>query len=163
MISEKKFWACMLLICMVGMSVAIGESKKSASQEQPKYEKYELKSDIINFDYSKLSYPSNSVSVGIETNETLKERKPGRQLTEDEMIRIRVEELVGGVKILLKFVFVLFLVYGTFGLLPSGIVFYYLQYRRKRIEKKEKKGKPLHSDVNSSGGTISDTIVGTPV
>ena len=160
MISEKKFWACMLFICMIGMSVAIGESKKSASQEQPKYE---LKSDIINFDYSKLSYPSNSVSVGIKTNEVLKERKPGGQLTEDELIRIRIEELVGGVKILLKFVFILILVYGTFGLLPSGIVYYYLRYRRKRIEKKEKKGKPLHSGVNSSGGAISDTIVGTPV
>jgi hypothetical protein len=139
MISEKKFWACMLLIYIIYTSVAIyGESKKSASQEQPKYE---LKSDIINFDYSKLSYPSNSVSVGIETNEVLKERKPGRQLTEDELIRIRIEELVGGVKILLKFVFVLILVYGTFGLLPSGIVFYYLQYRRKRIDKRKEKEK----------------------
>lgn len=161
MISEKKFWECMLVIYIIGTSVAIyGESKKSASKEQPKYE---LKSDIINFDYSKLSYPSNSISVGIETNETLKERKPGGQPTEDELIRIRIEELVGGVKILLKFVFILILVYGTFGLLPSGIVYYYLRYRRKRIEKKEKKGKPLHSGVNSSGGTISDTIVGTPV
>ena len=139
MISEKKFWACMLFIYIIGTSVAIyGESKKSASQEQPKYE---LKSDIINFDYSKLSYPSNGVSVGIETNETLKERKPGRQLTEDETIKIKIEELVGGVKILLKFVFVLILVYGTFGLLPSGIVFYYLQYRRKRIDKRKEKEK----------------------
>lgn len=142
MISEKKFWACMLFIYIVGTSVAIyGESKKSASQEKPRYEKYELKSDIINFDYSKLSYPSNSVSVGIETNETLKERKPGRQLTEDEMIRIRIEELVGGVKILLKFVFILLLVYGTFGLLPSGITYYYLQYRRKKIDRRKEKEK----------------------
>lgn len=139
MISEKRFWACMLFIYIIGTSVAIyGESKKSASQEQPKYE---LKSDIINFDYSKLSYPSNGVSVGIETNETLKERKPGRQLTEDETIKIRIEELVGGVKILLKFVFVLILVYGTFGLLPSGIVYYYLRYRRKRIDKRKEKEK----------------------
>jgi hypothetical protein len=139
MISEKKFWACMLFIYIIGTSVAIyGESKKSASQEQPKYE---LKSDIINFDYSKLSYPSNGVSVGIETNETLKERKPGRQLTEDETIKIKIEELVGGVKILLKFVFVLILVYGTFGLLPSGIVYYYLRYRRKRIDKRKEKEK----------------------
>ena len=139
MISEKKFWVCMLFIYIIGTSVAIyGESKKSASQKQPKYE---LKSDIINFDYSKLSYPSNSVSVGIKTNETLKERKPGRQLTEDETIKIKIEELVGGVKILLKFVFVLILVYGTFGLLPSGIVFYYLRYRRKRIDKRKEKEK----------------------
>ena len=139
MISEKKFWACILVICIVGTSVAIyGESKKSASQEQPKYE---LKSDIINFDYSKLSYPSNSVSVGIKTNETLKERKPGRQLTEDETIKIKIEELVGGVKILLKFVFTLILVYGTFGLLPSGIVYYYLRCRRKRIDKRKENEK----------------------
>ena len=129
----------MLFIYIIGTSVAIyGKSKKSASQEQPKYE---LKSDIINFDYSKLSYPSNGVSVGIETNETLKERKPGRQLTEDETIKIKIEELVGGVKILLKFVFVLILVYGTFGLLPSGIVYYYLRYRRKRIDKRKEKEK----------------------
>ena len=139
MISEKKFWACMLFIYIIGTSVAIyGESKKSASQEQPKYE---LKSDIINFDYTKLSYPSNSVSVGIETNETLKERKPGRQLTEDEFIRIKLEELVGGVKILLKFVLILILVYGTFGLLPSVIVFFCLQYRRKRIDRRKEKEK----------------------
>lgn len=139
MISEKKFWAFMLFIYMIGTSVAIcGESKKSASQEQPKYE---LKSDIINFDYSKLSYPSNSVSVGIETNEVLKERKPGGQLTEDGLIRIRIDELVGGVKILLKFVFILLLVYGTFGLLPSGITYYYLQYRRKKIDKRKEKEK----------------------
>lgn len=139
MISEKKFWACMLVIYIIGTSVAIyGESKKSASKEQPKYE---LKSDIINFDYSKLSYPSNSVSVGIKTNETLKERKPGGQPTEDELIRIRLEELVGGGKILLKFIFILTLVYGTFGLLPSGIVYYYLQYRRKRIDRRKEKEK----------------------
>lgn len=138
MISEKKFWAFMLFMYMVGMSVAIGESKKLASQEQPKYE---LKSDIINFDYSKLSYPSNSISVGIETNEVLKERKPGGQLTEDELIRIRLEELVGGVKILLKFVLILVLVYGTFGLFPSGITYYYLQYRRKRIDRRKEKEK----------------------
>ena len=139
MISEKKFWACMFVIYIIGTSVAIyGESKKSASKEQPKYE---LKSDIINFDYSKLSYPSNSISVGIETNETLKERKPGGQLTEDELIRIRIEELVGGVKILLNFVFVLLLVYGTFGLLPSGITYYYLKYRRKKIDIRKEKEK----------------------
>ena len=138
MISEKKFWAFMLFMYMIGMSVAIGESKKLASQEQPKYE---LKSDIINFDYSKLSYPSNSVSVGIETNETLKERKPGRQPSEDELIRIKLEELVGGGKILLKFIFILALVYGTFGLLPSGIVYYYLQYRRKKIDRRKEKKK----------------------
>jgi hypothetical protein len=139
MISEKKFWACVLFIYIIGTSVAIyGESKKSASQEQPKYE---LKSDIINFDYTKLSYPSSGISVGIETNETLKERKPGRQITEDEIIRIRIEELVGGGKILLKFILILTLVYGTFGLLPSGIVYYYLQYRRKRIDKRKEKEK----------------------
>jgi hypothetical protein len=139
MISEKKFWACVLFIYIIGTSIAIyGESKKSASQEQPKYE---LKSDIINFDYTKLSYPSSGISVGIETNETLKERKPGRQITEDEIIRIRIEELVGGGKILLKFILILTLVYGTFGLLPSGIVYYYLQYRRKRIDKRKEKEK----------------------
>ena len=88
-----------------------------------------------------MSYPSNSVSVGIETNEVLKERKPGGQLTEDGLIRIRIEELVGGVKILLKFVFILVLVYGTFGLLPSGITYYYLQYRRKKIDRRKEKEK----------------------
>lgn len=156
MISVKKFWACVLFMYIIGTFVAIyGESKKSASQEQPKYE---LKSDIINFDYSKLSYPSNSVSVGIKTNETLKERKPG-QPTGD----IRLSDVIGGINIFFIFLLTLLTMYGTFGFLPNCIVYYTLLLRRKRIERKKEKEKPLYSEINSSGGTISDTIVGTPV
>ena len=156
MSKENKFWLCVFTICILGVSVcAYSESRKSASQDKPVYE---LKSDIINFDYTKLSYPSNSVSVGIKTNETLKERKPG-QPTGD----IRFNDIIGGIKIFFVFLLTLVTMYGTFGFLPNCIVYYTLLLRRKRIERKKEKEKPLYSEINSSGGTISDTIVGTPV
>lgn len=156
MSKENKFWLCVFTICILGVSVcAYSESRKSASQDKPVYE---LKSDIINFDYTKLSYPSNSVSVGIKTNETLKERKPG-QPTEG----IRLSDIIGGIKIFFVFLLTLVTMYGTFGFLPNCIVYYTLLLRRKRIERKKEKEKPLYSEINSSGGTISDTIVGTPV
>ena len=151
MSKENKFWLCVFTICILGVSVcAYSESRKSASQDKPVYE---LKSDIINFDYTKLSYPSNSVSVGIKTNETLKERKPG-QPTGD----IRFNDIIGGIKIFFVFLLTLVTMYVMFGLLPFCIAYY-----KEEDRKKKREGKPLYSEINSSGGTISDTIVGTPV
>ena len=40
---------------------AFGESKKEASQDTAKYE---LKSDIINFDYTEMAYPVRDAKVG---------------------------------------------------------------------------------------------------
>jgi hypothetical protein len=40
-------------------------SNKSTSKEQPKYE---VKSDIINFDYGQLAYPFKGVGIGFKTD-----------------------------------------------------------------------------------------------
>ena len=136
MISVKKFWACVLFICIIGTFVAIyGESKKSVSQEQPKYE---LKSDILNFDYTKLSYPTNSVTIGVDTgNKTLKERKPGKEPTFKEKVCEFLSIFCDSVIHLFVFMCITSTCYGIFALVPSMVIYGVLHIREVRNRKRE--------------------------
>jgi hypothetical protein len=77
------------------------DSRKAASQEQPKYE---LKSDIINFDYSQLAYPSSKPEVGIKIDSTVVPKKlvPGKP---EEIQPVSLDDVLNG--LLLAFGFFL--------------------------------------------------------
>ena len=53
-------WVALFLILLLSMG-AFAESKKEASQDTAKYE---LKSDIINFNYTEMAYPVRDAKVG---------------------------------------------------------------------------------------------------
>lgn len=99
MISANKSIACLLLMFILTVSVCVcADSRKAASQEQPKYE---LKSDIINFDYSQLAYPSSKLEVGIKTDTARVPKKivPAKQ----EEVKVTVDDLLDGLLLVLNF------------------------------------------------------------
>ena len=99
MISANKSIACLLLMFILTVSVCVcADSRKAASQEQPKYE---LKSDIINFDYSQLAYPSSKLEVGFKTDTVRVPKKlvPAKQ----EEVKVTVDDLLDGLLLVLNF------------------------------------------------------------
>lgn len=135
MISANKSIACLLLMFILTVSVCVcADSRKAASQEQPKYE---LKSDIINFDYSQLAYPSSKLEVGIKTDTAIVPKKivPGK--VEE---RSPLDDLLDGLLYTFQFYmgaatllsWVVFLPY----FLVEGVTFIYRKI--KKIRKKHK-------------------------
>ena len=93
------------------------DSRKAASQEQPKYE---LKSDIINFDYSQLAYPSEEVGLGFKTNTTRVPKKivPGKPADN----KITLDDILDGLLIVLNIFLGVVALYAFFVFLPCYIV-----------------------------------------
>ena len=84
MIGANKSIACLLLMFILTVSVCVcADSRKAASQEQPKYE---LKSDIINFDYTQLAYPFDEAGIGIKTDTSRVPKKITARVQEAEYI-----------------------------------------------------------------------------
>lgn len=135
MISANKSIACLLLMFILTVSVCVcADSRKAASQEQPKYE---LKSDIINFDYSQLAYPSSKLEVGIKTDTA---RVPKKIVPGKVEERSRLDDLLDGLLYTFQFYmgaaallsWVVFLPY----FLVEGVTFIYRKI--KKIRKKHK-------------------------
>ena len=64
MVSIRKFWTCIIIECMLAISFCVyAESKKEMSKDKVE-SKYELKSDIINFDYTEMAYPLGDTKIG---------------------------------------------------------------------------------------------------
>ena len=93
------------------------ESNKLASKEQPKYE---LKSDIINFDYSQLAYPSSKLEVGIKTDTARVPKKivPGKPADN----QITLNDILDGLLIVLNIFLGVTALYAFFVFLPCYIV-----------------------------------------
>ena len=84
MISVNKPLTCLLVMFILTASICVcAESSKSASQEQPKYE---LKSDIINFDYGEMAYPFDKAGIGIKTDTSRVPKKITARVQEAEYI-----------------------------------------------------------------------------
>lgn len=143
MSNMKKFWLCVLIMYIFGASVCTCfEYSELTPWGKPKYE---VKSDIINFDYTKLSYPSQSISVGISTDSdsSLKERKPGRELTRAEKIKMLAREFVGGIEKLLVFFLMFVGCLAWFCLVPYYIMTFVFNVKRAIEEKREEKENPF--------------------
>ena len=135
MISANKSIACLLLMLILTVSVCVcADSRKAASQEQPKYE---LKSDIINFDYSQLAYPSEEVGLGIKTDTA---RVPKKIVPGKVEERSALDNLLDGLLYTFQFYmgaaailsWVVFMPY----FLVEGVTFIYRKI--KKIRKKHK-------------------------
>ena len=135
MISANKSIACLLLMFILTVSVCVcADSRKAASQEQPKYE---LKSDIINFDYSQLAYPSEEVGLGFKTDTT---RVPKKIVPGKVEERSALDNLLDGLLYTFQFYmgaaailsWVVFMPY----FLVEGVTFIYRKI--KKIRKKHK-------------------------
>ena len=135
MISANKSIACLLLMFILTVSVCVcADSRKAASQEQPKYE---VKSDIINFDYSQLAYPSEEVGLGFKTDTT---RVPKKIVPGKVEERSALDNLLDGLLYTFQFYmgaaailsWVVFMPY----FLVEGVTFIYRKI--KKIRKKHK-------------------------
>ena len=66
MSNNKKFWLCLYIPWVITVcAMGYGESKKGLSQDKVE-PKYELKSDIINFDYTEMAYPFRDAKIGTD-------------------------------------------------------------------------------------------------
>ena len=72
-------WIALFLILLLSMG-AFAESKKEASQDTAKYE---LKSDIINFDYTEMAYPLQEAKVGSDFS-LVKKNLPPKKIVRGE-------------------------------------------------------------------------------
>ena len=75
MINKKALFGCILIL-----QIPICMHAESVRAERPSYE---IKSDIINFDYNEMGYPPNEVSIGLKSeldkkNAPPQKRKPAR-------------------------------------------------------------------------------------
>ena len=119
MISANKSISCLLLMFILTVSVCVcADSIKAASQEQPKYE---LKSDIINFDYSQLAYPSSRLEVGIKTDTARVPKKlmPGKSEDKESS---KVDDVIEGLRYTFFFFFGAFSLCAFFVYAPYMIV-----------------------------------------
>ena len=158
MIGIKRILACAIITLSLN---TYAESKKEASQDVTPYE---VKSDILNFDYSQMAYPTMKPVVGINING--KTAIPGKRLPapETELENVfTIKDLLDGFVMFGCVLFIMSLAWFIVAVVPIYVVTTVLNIRKAIIERREKKGKPLYSGIDSSGGTISDTIFGTPV
>ena len=79
MISVKKYWTYVLIGCVLLLSVCIyAESTKVETPwQQPTYR---VNSDILNFNYNEMGYPSSNVSIGFKLELEKKNTPPRKRL-----------------------------------------------------------------------------------
>jgi hypothetical protein len=132
-----RFSVLMWMIMMFSTCYAFDWTSKEFSQENM-FAGYNVKSDIINFDYSKLAYPVTESVIGIKdstvTVKTPVKRAKPRPLTEEEkaeLLKIKVEN---GFLMVFSFIMVFcgcicWIVY-----IPRILIWSFLWVRRKVIE-----------------------------
>lgn len=142
MISIRKFWTYVILECFVMVSLCVyGESAKTATPIAPP-QKYEVKSDILNFKYTEMAYPLQKSVIGIKTDTDIKtpgKRKSPKPLTDEEIAQQQIDEAISGLKMVAVFVFIFIGVLGLTAMTPSLLAFFLLWIRQIYKLSKEKK------------------------
>ena len=106
----------------------------------PKTKQYEVKSDIINFDYTQMAYPVGDASVGVKTVKTTPEkRKPAKPLTDKEKLMKFLGEVADGFIMFFLINIACIANYGFFVVLPCAIVYITLMIMQNVKNKKEDK------------------------
>lgn len=144
MSKNNKFYTGILIFELFAICVlCFGEAKKELSQDKVE-PKYEVKSDIINFDYTKLAYPTDAVTVGIKTNEkALKERRPPRELTDEEKLQMFFDDCASGFLLYLEILMMGFCCWSLIAFFPCtsllGLVLFRDIKELIKMRKKDKK------------------------
>jgi hypothetical protein len=116
---------------------SLGAYAAFAGVEKLSPQKYETKSEILNFNYEEMAYPTKGINIGIQTESKVPVvRKPGKQLTEEEIIAMRAETLKNAASIVISFIILVFGIMGAFitvSLIAHGVLFVI----RKKKEFKE--------------------------
>jgi hypothetical protein len=127
------------IIIMLTLLLSL-EAYAFAGAEKLSPQKYETKSEILNFNYEEMAYPTKGINIGVQTESKVPTvRKPGKQLTEEEMIAMRAETLKNAVSIVISFIILVFGVMGAFITVPliAHIAHSVLLVIRKKKEFKE--------------------------
>lgn len=124
-------WIALFLILLLSMG---------AFAETPKVKPYEVKSDIINFDYTQMAYPVGDASVGVKTVKAVPEkRKPAKPLTDKEKLTKFLGDVANGFLMFFVISIVCAANYGFFVVLPCVIVYITLMIMQYVKNKKENK------------------------
>lgn len=125
------------IIISLMLFFSIGAYAAFAGVEKLSPQKYETKSEILNFNYEEMAYPTKGINIGIQTESKVPVvRKPGKQLTEEEIIAMRAETLKNAASIVISFIILVFGIMGAFitvSLIAHGVLFVI----RKKKEFKE--------------------------
>lgn len=106
-----------------------------------KVKPYEVKSDIINFDYTQMAYPVGDASVGVKSTKVIPEkRKPVKDLTSKERLMHTLDEIADGIILFTVLIIACTANFGLFVVLPCIIVYISLMIRDyvKNRNKKKK-------------------------
>ena len=137
MISANKFWTCVFLMYLLKAGCCVyANSNKSASKEQPKYE---LKSDIINFDYGQLAYQFKEVSIGFKTDTS---RVPKKIVPAREPKAEQVEPLttvLDACKLTINIIILVVFCFAVVVYLPAILVEIFLIVRKSIIKYRKRK------------------------
>lgn len=125
------------IIISLMLFFSLGAYAAFAGVEKLSPQKYETKSEILNFNYEEMAYPTKGINIGIQTESKVPVvRKPGKQLTEEEIIAMRAETLKNAASIVISFIILVFGIMGAFitvSLIAHGVLF----VMRKKKEFKE--------------------------
>ena len=125
------------IIISLMLFFSLGAYAAFAGVEKLSPQKYETKSEILNFNYEEMAYPTKGINIGIQTESKVPVvRKPGKQLTEEEIIAMRAETLKNAASIVISFIILVFGIMGAFitvSLIAHGVLFVI----RKKKEFKE--------------------------
>lgn len=115
------------IIIMLMLLLSLGAYAAFAGAEKLSPQKYETKSEILNFNYEEMAYPTKGINIGVQTESKVPTvRKPGKQLTKEEIIAMRAETLKNAVSIVISFIILVFGVMGAFitvSLIAHGVLF----------------------------------------
>lgn len=112
------------------------ESNKSASKEQPKYE---VKSDIINFDYSQLAYPIKETGIGFKTDTSRVPKKivPAREPKAEQVEPLTI--VLDACKLTINIVVLVIFCFAVVVYIPAILVEIFLIVRKSIITHRKEK------------------------
>jgi len=112
------------------------DSRKAASQEQPKYE---VKSDIINFDYGQLAYPFEEAVIGFKTDTSRVPKKivPAREPKAEQVEPLTM--VLDACKLTINIIVLVVFCFAVVVYLPAVLVEIFLIVRKGIIKRRKEK------------------------
>ena len=112
-----------------------------AGMEKLSPQKYEVKSEILNFNYEEMAYPTKGINIGVQSETYVPAvRKPGKQLTEEEIMAMKADTVKNAVGTIIIFIIIVLSTMGAFIIIPFiGHCIMFIIESKKKIDKETKK------------------------
>ena len=131
----KSIIISLMLLFSLGAYAAFAGAEKLSPQ------KYETKSEILNFNYEEMAYPTKGIKIGVQTESNVPAvRKPGKQLTEEEIMAMKADTVKNAAGTIIIFILIVLSTMGAFIIIPligHGIMF--VIHKKKEFKEYAKK------------------------